>query len=167
MVVGADKSCSCGGGDVRGQMSTFGDDDVVPEPDIVAEDHFSIGIGTRARGIGKGMLVGVHEGAIPRDARVIAKGHGLMTDQGRARPETKHRSQGQYSIFCHFDGGAHTYGAVAFDDHITLYADTGPMIAEVAVGTAVESYFDESCLELWALYFDMAGEVADDGVMGE
>lgn len=98
LLVAAGQAGPGGNGGVAGQLDAFGDNSMASNPDIVTHSDGAVGVYDVAVGIDEGMLVGIHEGAAPRDANGFAEGHPMVADEERFGAKMESVAHRKHSI---------------------------------------------------------------------
>ena len=163
--VGAVEGASGGDGDAVGKGCAFGNQAVTTEPHVVANADFAVGIGYKAIGIHKTVLVGVHKSAVPRSEEVVAESHGFMADYQRLGTEVEIVANGKDGVLGHLHRAARAEGALAKCLESATDVQNGAIITEIGTLAGAETDFQQTHLRLFGMKDEFARNILNHSTM--
>ena len=167
LVEGAVEAAHGPDGGVWRERGAFGNDNVASEPHMVCDADRAVGVAPLSRGVGKAVLVSIHEGAAPGGLHMVAKRDLMVAHYERRGAEVEAVAEGEGAGFGDFDAGTCPDGTLAHDVEGAAEVEEGALAGEIGLLAGVEAYLDKTHTESVGVKKDMPRKVVDFGAVGD
>lgn len=135
-------------GSIRGERCTLCDNDVTTNPHIIAQTNRTVVVGAIAIEVDQSMLVGIHEGAVPRCLYILPKGNRLIANNERLGTKIETAAEGKDTVFSHFDTTTRAKTTRTINKHCPTQVDASTVVMEISTLVGVETYFHQSHFQI-------------------